>query len=181
MITVIISPINRLKYLKIYPFGLFLWLEWILLGCALLSDLPSSYAWIEYDSPDTYVWIGFILSLLCMLTLGMMGLKFPQKKRSKWLYFWLQIALILLPTIYSHKIDLSCFLFLIVAMRNGLIFTTRESKVANTLLFLSFVPSMLFYTDYAEFQASMARIQAITYLEFQKNIGMGIASLLVQL
>ncbi|VEP17189.1 hypothetical protein H1P_5620001 [Hyella patelloides LEGE 07179] len=52
---------DRLKQLKTYPSGLFLWLEWILLGSALLADLPSSYAWIEYDSPDTYVWLGFTL------------------------------------------------------------------------------------------------------------------------
>lgn len=174
---------DRLKQLKTYPSGLFLWLEWILLSSALLSDLPNSYAyaWIEYDSPDTYVWLGFTLSLLCMLVLGTMGLKFPQRKRSKWVYFWVQIALIWLPTIYNHEIDLSFFLCLIVAMRNGLIFEPRACKLANVLLFLSFTPSMLFHTDYGEFKASIARYQTITYLEFQQNIGTGIASLLVQL
>ena len=172
---------DRLKQLKTYPFGLFLWLEWIFWGCALLSNLPISYTWIKYHSPDTYVWLGFTLSLLCMLALGTMGLKFPQKKRLKWLYFWVQIALIWLPTIYNHKIDLSFFLCLIVAMRNGLIFRPRECKLANALLFLSFIPSMLFHTDYGEFKASIAKYQAITYLEFQKNIGTQIVSLLVQL
>ena len=130
---------DRLKQLKTYPFGLFLWLEWIFWGCALLSNLPISYTWIKYHSPDTYVWLGFTLSLLCMLALGTMGLKFPQKKRLKWLYFWVQIALIWLPTIYNHKIDLSFFLCLIVAMRNGLIFRPRECKLANALLFLSLI------------------------------------------
>ncbi|MEM8723084.1 MAG: sensor histidine kinase [Cyanobacteria bacterium P01_G01_bin.39] len=173
---------DRLKQLKTYPSGLLLWLEWILLGSALLADLPSSYAWIKYDNPDTSsVWLGFILSLLCMLALGMMGLRFPQKKRSKWLYFWVQIALIWLPTIHNHKIDLSFFLCLIVAMRNGLIFESRECKLANVILFLSFIPSMLFYTDYGEFKASIARYQAITSLEFQQNIGTGIVSILVKL
>ena len=172
---------KRLKQLKTYPAGLFLWLEWILLCAALLSDLPNSYTWIEYYSPDTYVWLGFALSLLCMLALGTMGLKFPQKKRHKWLYFWVQIALIWLPTIYNHKIALSFFLCLIVAMRNSLIFEPREGKLANVLLFLSFIPSMLFYTDYEEFKANIDKYQDITYLEFQQNIGMGIASLLVQL
>lgn len=172
---------ERLKQLKTYPSGLFLWLEWILLGSALLSDLPGSYVWIKYDSPDTYVWLGFALSLLCMLTLGAMGLKFPQKKRHRWLYFWVQIALIWLPTVYNHEIALPFFLYLIVAMRNGLIFEQRECQLANVLLFLSFTPSMLFHTNYAEFKANVARYQAITYLEFQQNIGTGIASLLVQL
>ena len=170
---------DRLKQLKTYPFGLFLWLEWILLGSALLVDLPRSYAWNKYDSPDTYVWLGFTLSLLCMLALGAMGLKLPQKERLKWIYFGLQITLIWLPTIYNYKPDLSLFSYLIVAMRNGLIFRSRGCKLANALLFLSFVPSMLFYTDYAEFQARIARYQAITYLDFQRRIGTGIISNLV--
>ena len=170
---------DRLKQLKTYPFGLFLWLEWILLGSALLVDLPRSYAWNKYDSPDTYVWLGFTLSLLCMLALGAMGLKLPQKERLKWIYFGLQITLIWLPTIYNYKTDLSLFSYLIVAMRNGLIFRSRGCKLANALLFLSFVPSMLFYTDYAEFQARIARYQAITYLDFQRRIGTGIISNLV--
>ena len=100
---------ERLKQLKTYPFGLFLWLEWILLGSALLVDLPNSYSWKRYYNPDTSLWLGFTLSLMCMLALGAIGLKLPRKKRSKWLYFSLQIALIWLPAIYNYKIELSLF------------------------------------------------------------------------
>ena len=68
-----------------------------------------------------------------------------------------------------------------MAIRNGLIFKPRECKLANVLLFLSFVPSTLFYTDYAEFKAKIARYQAITYTEFQQSIGTATASTLIML
>ena len=181
MVIATISSMNRLKQLKTYPFGLFLWLEWILLGSALLVDLPSSYAWTEYDNPGTSISIGFTLSLLCILAIGAMGLKLPQKKSHKWLYFGLQIALIWLPTFYNYKVDLSFFCCLIVAIRNCIIFKAKECKLANILLFLSFAPSMIVYTNYADFKARMARYQAVTYTEFQQRIGAGILSNLVML
>ena len=176
-----ISSMNRLKQLKTYPFSLFLWLEWILLGSALLVDLPSNYAWTEYDNPSTSISIGFTLSLLCILAIGVMGLKLPQKKSHRWLYFGLQIALIWLPTFYNYKADLSFFSCLIVAIRNCIIFKPEECKLANILLFLSFAPSMLFYTDYEDFKVRIARYQAITYKEFQQSIGTGILSTMVML
>lgn len=176
-----ISFMNRLKQLKKYPFGLFLWLEWILLGCALLANLPNSYTWTEYNNPGSSIVVGFTLSLLCMLALGAMGLKLPQQKSHKWLYFGLQIALIWLPTLHNYKVELSFFCCLIVALRNCIIFRLRECKLANVLLFFSFTPSMLFHSDYTEFKANIARYQAITYTEFQQSIGMEILSYLVQL
>jgi len=181
MATVTISSMNRLKQLKTYPFSLFLWLEWILLGCALLTDLPMKYTWTEYNNPDSSIAVGFTLSLLCMLVLGVMGLKLPQQKSHKWLYFGLQIALIWLPSFYNQKVSLSFYCFLIVAFRNCIIFRSRASKLANVLLFLSFTPSMLFHTDYAEFEVIIARYQDITYLEFQRNIALQIVGILVQL
>lgn len=170
---------DRLKQLKTYPFSLFLWLECILLVSALLVDLPSNYLWTKYDSPDTYILLGFTLSLLCVLILGVMGLKLPQQKRNKWLYFYLQIVIIWLPTIYDSQTDLSIFSYFIVAIRNGLIFKPKECKIANIILFVSFVPSMVFYTDYEKFQAKIARYQTISYLDFQKTLGVGILSELV--
>ncbi|MEM7762157.1 MAG: histidine kinase dimerization/phosphoacceptor domain-containing protein, partial [Cyanobacteria bacterium P01_A01_bin.40] len=170
---------NRLKQLKTYPFGLFLWLEWILLSTALLVDLPSNYLWAKYRHPDTLVWLGLTLSLLCILVLGVMGLKLPQKKRYKWFYFYVQITLIWLPTIYNNQAGLSLFSCLIIVMRNGLIFQPKECRVANIILFLSIVPSTAFYTNYEEFQAIIARYQTVTYQDFQWGIGKQIVSTLV--
>ncbi|MDJ0595520.1 MAG: hypothetical protein QNJ72_36960 [Pleurocapsa sp. MO_226.B13] len=161
---------SRLRQLKTYPFGLFLWLEWILLGSALLSallvDLPNTYVWAEFNNPDVSSQMGFILSLLSMLALGIIGLRFPHKSH-KWRYFWLQVALIWLPTIYNYKISLSLFLYLIVVIRNGLVFKPKTCQIANILLFLSFVPSFRSLPNFEEYKALLWRYQAMTYEDFQ--------------
>jgi signal transduction histidine kinase len=161
---------NRLKQLKTYPFGLFLWLEWILLGSALLVDLPSNYLIAKYNSSESSATLGFnfILCLLCMILLGIMGLKLPKKNSlHKWLYFSLQIGLIWLPVIVNREFFLSLFSYLIVAIRNGVIFKPKQCWLANILLFLSFVPSLTLLDNFSEFQATIARSQTITFDNYQ--------------
>ena len=158
---------NRLQQLKIYPFGLLLWLEWILLGAVFSLDLPYLYWTIENNNPNTDTWFGFILSFVCMVALGIMGLKFPEEKLHRWLYFALEIALIGLQNIYNHTAELSIFSYLIVAMRNGLLFKPKECKLANLLLFVSFLPSIFFIESYPEYQAYIARQQEIAYQDYQ--------------
>ena len=160
---------DRLKQLKTYPFGLFLWVEWILLVSALFVDLPVSFLFAKYYNYNinTSIWVGSTLSLISLIALGVIGLKFPNKKLYKWLYLCLQVGLIWLPTIYNHKIDLSLFLYLVVALRNGLIFKPKECKLANIFLFLSFVPSLIFIENYQDFQATVLSYQAITNKDYQ--------------
>ncbi|VEP12521.1 Histidine kinase [Hyella patelloides LEGE 07179] len=172
---------SRLKQLKTYPFGLFLWLEWILLGSALLVELPSNYIGAEYSNPNLSVALKFTLSLLCMLLLGAMGLKLPKKKNfHKWLYFSTQITLIWLPVISSNQYDfLSLFSYLIVVIRNGLIFKQRQCWLANILLFLSFIPSLTFFDSFSEFQATISRYQTVTFDDYQWLIIVGAISNLI--
>ena len=160
---------DRLKQLKTYPFGLFLWVEWILLVSALFVDLPVSFLFAKYYNYNinTSIWVGSTLSLISLIALGVIGLKFPNKKLYKWLYLCLQVGLIWLPTIYNHKIDLSLFLYLVVALRNGLIFKPKECKLANIFLFLSFVPSLIFIENYQDFQATVLSYQTITNKDYQ--------------
>jgi lysylphosphatidylglycerol synthetase-like protein (DUF2156 family) len=150
---------NRLKQLKTYPFGLFLWLEWILLGSALLVDLPSNYLIAKYNSSESSVALGFTftLCLVCMILLGIMGLKLPKRDLHKWLYFSLQIGLIWLPVMANQEFFLSLFSYLIVAIRNGVIFKPKQCWLANILLFLSFLPSLTLLDNFSEFQATLAR------------------------
>ena len=159
---------DRLKQLKTYPFGLFLGVEWILLISALFVDLPVSFLFAKYYNYNinTSIWVGSTLSLISLIALGVVGLKLPLKKLHKWLYLCLEIGLIWLPTIYNHKIDLSLFLYLVVALRNGLIFESR-CKLANILLFLSFVPSLIFIESYQDFQATVLSYQSITNKDYQ--------------
>jgi signal transduction histidine kinase len=172
---------NRLKQLKTYPFGLFLWLEWILLGSALLDDLPSNYLAVKYYSSEPSVALGFTftLCLLCMILLGIMGLKLPKRDLHKWLYFSLQIALIWLPVMANREFYLSTFSYLIVVIRNGVIFKPRQCWLANILLFLSFVPSLALLDNFSEFQASLARSKTITFDNYQWMNSLSIITYLI--
>jgi signal transduction histidine kinase len=174
---------NRLKQLKTYPFGLFLWLEWIFLGAALLADLPDNYLTAKYNSSEPSVALGFTfaLCLLCMILLGIMGLKLPKRDLHKWLYFSLQIGLIWLPVMANREFFLSLFSYLIVVIRNGVIFKPRQCWLANILLFLSFVPSLTLIDNFSEFQAALARSQTITFNNYQWMISMAMISYLITL
>ena len=174
-----INSMSRLKHLKTYPFGLFLWIEWILLGSALLVDLPENHITARYFNADTSLGLGLFLSLISLVGLGIMGLKFPQKKLHKWCYLCLEIGLIWLPAFYNRQLKLSLFLYLIVAIRNGLIFKPKECKLANIFLFLSSVPSLVSAVNYQEFQAAVLRYQNITYSDYQWMTNAEIVSNLV--
>ncbi|MEM9507581.1 MAG: hypothetical protein AAGA16_07810 [Cyanobacteria bacterium P01_E01_bin.35] len=54
---------TRLSQLRTYPFGLFLCLEWILLGGALLSDLPEEYLFAGYENAQQS--LSLAITLFC--------------------------------------------------------------------------------------------------------------------
>ncbi|WP_019508729.1 sensor histidine kinase [Pleurocapsa sp. PCC 7319] len=172
---------NRLKQLKTYPFGLFLWLECMLLGSAILGELPDHYITAEYDTPEQSIFLTFTLSLLCLLLLGAMGFKLPKKSDfHKWLYFSLQLALIIFATILTKKSFWSIYAYLIVAMRNGLIFKPRQYWLANILLFVSLIPSTAYMRNFPKFQARVSKFQSISVEEYDKIISMTIISSLIE-
>ncbi|MEL6929019.1 MAG: sensor histidine kinase [Cyanobacteria bacterium J06600_6] len=162
---------NRLKQLKTYPFGLFLWLEWILLGGALLSDLSDEYLFAGYENPDRAIALAFSLTLGSMLAIGFMGFKLPDKGSSAaWRYLGLEIVIFWLPNISGQKIDPSLFLLLVIALRNGIIFKPEQSRFANLTLFLATIPLVISsLSTFAEFQAQFATIEekALRYQSIQ--------------
>ena len=171
---------NRLRQLKTYPFGLFLWLEWILLGGALFSDLPEEYLFAGYENPERAIALAFSLSLGSMLTIGLMGLKLPDKASlAAWVYFGLELTIFLLPAILGQDFDPSLFLLLIIALRNGIIFKPQQSRLANVILFLAAIPGVIFSLGtFAEFKAQFTsiddkilRYQAIDLPEYRRLMG----------
>ena len=101
---------ERLKQLKTYPFSLFLWLEWIFLGSLILGYLPQSYVTGEYRIPSESIKLVFAMSLFCILVLGAMGLKLPQKNSlHKWIYFLVQLTLVCVPCILTKEISYSIY------------------------------------------------------------------------
>ncbi len=159
---------NRLKQLKTYPFGLFLWLEWILLSLAILGELPDSFLWGQNYQASVSVFLSSILSFLCLLSLGLIGVKLPNHKAlNKWLYVILQLGLILLPTTTNQQILPLLTPYLIVTMRNCLIFKSKERWLANILVFICIIPSLTYITSFAEFQDILSQYQAVSFAEFQ--------------
>ena len=159
---------NRLKQLKTYPFGLLLWLEWILLATTVLGELPDSFLWQQYYKPTTSVFLSSIFSLLCILGLGFIGLILPVKNTfNKWLYVILQLGLIWLPIIFKQQ-DAPFFIpFLIVVMRNCLSFKSKECWIANIFVFVAMIPSLTFINSFEEFQLIISQLQAISFEEFE--------------
>ena len=92
---------NRLKQIKTYPFGFFLILEWMFFGAAFFSELPSKF--LLHGQPDDRSLFVPILSLLCLIALGFMGLSLPKNKPwHKWLYTFGQLVLLGLPSLFQH-------------------------------------------------------------------------------
>ena len=159
---------NRLKQLKTYPFGLLLCLEWILLGSAILGELPDSFFWGQYYQPSASIFLSSVFSFLCLLVLGLMGLRLPRKNTfNQWFYVIGQLGLIWLPIILNQQTMPLFSPFLIVAMRNCLIFKSRECWFANILVFISVIPSLAFINSFQEFQSIVSKSQTINLEQFE--------------
>ena len=172
---------NRLKQLRTYPFGLFLWLEWILWGSLILGYFPESFITAEYRIDNGSIRFVFILSLLCILILGGMGLKLPTKNNLyKWIYFLVELATVLLPALLTKEVSYSIYACLIVTVRNCLMFKRKQCFLANTILLLSLIPCFLFTRNFADFQARTSKIQAITEIDYEKIVGMSTLSNIVE-
>ena len=160
--------INRLKQLKTYPFNLLIYLEWILLGSAILGELPENFLLAIYPQPSKQILLSSSLSFISLIGLGLMGLVLPKKQRlHKWLYVAIQLSLIALLIIVNQPVTPLLTPFLIVVMRNCLIFKSKECWLANTLVFISFIPSLGFIGSFADFKVWLSQYQAISVKEFE--------------
>jgi signal transduction histidine kinase len=166
---------NRLKQLKTYPFGLFLVLEWIFLGAAILGEWPQDFLWQKYYGSSPSASSAF--SLLCLIGLGLMGLKLPRTNKNdhfnKWLYILLQLGLLWLPFIINPESSFFITAYLVVAIRACLIFEWKETVVAIILIVtVNIVSLLIYYPNFHALQSSLAKQQVITIEQYQviKNI-----------
>jgi signal transduction histidine kinase len=81
----------------------------------------------------------------------------------------------------NREFFLSLFCYLIVVIRNGVIFKPRQCWLANILLFLTFVPSLTLLDNFSDYQATLARSQTITFDNYQWMISMAMISYLITL
>jgi signal transduction histidine kinase len=171
---------NRLKQLKTYPFGLLLCLEWILLGMAILGELPDSFVWGENTQASVSIFFSSIFSFICLIALGLIGLRLPSKYIfNKWLYVIVQLGLLWLPIIVNQQFAPLFTPPLIVVMRNCLIFKSKERWIANILVFISIVIPLKYIPDFAEVQEILSQYQALNPEEFYIRNNFSIISYLV--
>ncbi|MBW4470334.1 MAG: sensor histidine kinase [Stenomitos rutilans HA7619-LM2] len=119
-------------------FRLLLYLEWILLGMAMLTEtVPNPMNRFE-PSP--------LIALPIILMLGLMGLHVPKKDLlAKLLYTGLEFGLIaLLLPLAGGAVGLFPILYLVVAIRSCTMFQPPGRLVVASLAFISFVLTIFF-------------------------------------
>jgi signal transduction histidine kinase len=171
---------NRLKQLKTYPFGLFLILEWIFLGAAIFGEWPDEVLSGKYASLSESSLSRFspFFTLLCLIVLGLMGLRLPQTNKNsnlnKWLYILLQLGILWLPFLLNPDAVYFFIPYLIIIIRGCLIFELKESLLATSLtIMVNMLISAWYYPDFQKFQASLAKQPTITLEQYGviKNTG----------
>ncbi|MFA9202043.1 MAG: sensor histidine kinase, partial [Candidatus Nanopelagicaceae bacterium] len=174
---------NRLKQLKKYPFGLFLILEWIFLGAAIFGEWPDEILMGEYASLSESNLLRFspYFTLLCLIVLGLMGLKFPQSSKNsnfgnlnQWLYILFQLGLLWLPFLLNPDATYFFIPYLIIIIRGCLIFELKASLLATLLtIMVNMLLIGWYYPDFQKFQALLAKNTPITLEQYQviKNTG----------
>lgn len=119
-------------------FRLLLYLEWILLGIAMLTEtVPNPMNQFE-PSP--------LVALPIILLLGLIGLHVPkQDLLARLLYTGLELGLIaLLLPLAGGKVGLFPLLYLVVAIRSCTMFQPRGRLIVAGLAFISFVLTIFF-------------------------------------
>lgn len=137
--------------LKTHPFRLLLYVEWTLLGIAVLAEWPwDSIPYLGTllggsSVPSQLLPFAPLLMVLCILAFGLMGLWLPTTSLtiSKLLYTALELGLIWLAVALGGWEAQFVSLYVIVVIRNCLIFKDRDRLLVVGLVFLSFVLTLL--------------------------------------
>jgi signal transduction histidine kinase len=179
---------NRLKQLKTYPFGLFFCLEWIFLGASIFGEFPEEFIQQQLYSglsQSTLSALSPFFSLLCLIGLGLMGLRFPENNKNnnfnKWLYIFAQLGLLWVPFLLKPNNTYYFIPYLIITIRSCLIFEFKEALLATILIVIAnALSAVLYFPDFQEFQAYSAKSQTITLAEFNVTKNISIIGFLFQ-
>ncbi|MGD1919296.1 MAG: sensor histidine kinase [Pleurocapsa sp.] len=123
-----------------HPFQLLLYLEWILLGIALIGSFSGLIPRPRYHLVFGFPWSG-ALGIMCIAMVGFMGLKLPQNSKviqpiyilSGFLLSWMATLSI------NGGERISAVLFLIVVIRGCLLFSWRGRIITAVLAYISFL------------------------------------------
>lgn len=125
-------------------------MEWILLGLAVVSELPWNgipYLTLIGNPSVTSKLIPFsaLLTVLCIIGFGLLGLRLPITGRNinKLIYTALELGLIWLASALGVWQAQFLFLHLIVVIRSCLIFTAKNRLLVAGIVFLSYLLTLL--------------------------------------
>ena len=134
--------------LQTHPFRLLLYLEWILLGIAIVPPpripLPFPHVRPLHADFEPLSFLSLLLTILSITTFGVMGLRLPQGRLlSKVLYTGVGFGLILLAVVAGGR-DVRFFpsLLLILVIRSCLIFGLTGRLIVAGLVFISVLLSL---------------------------------------
>lgn len=119
-----------LSNLRQPPLRFLLYLEWILLAIVALSELPR----VDFNLLPRHPWI----TLPTLLIFTLLGLRLPTGKLARWLYTGLEFLLVLIAT-FLGGLRLFILLYVVLVMRNSLIFPTTANSILTGLAFLLFL------------------------------------------
>ncbi|MBW4655325.1 MAG: sensor histidine kinase [Kaiparowitsia implicata GSE-PSE-MK54-09C] len=127
---------RRFTSLRNHPFPILLYLEWVLVGAALLFEL------LPLPFPRMRSTVS-VIRLLSIMGFGLMGLRLPlptQRRRSAVLYTMLEFALVLLATpAGNRRVLMFPFLYVVLVVRSCLIFRMSGRLVVTVASFFTFL------------------------------------------
>jgi signal transduction histidine kinase len=169
---------NRFLQLKPHPFRLLLYVEWVLLTMTLIAQLPArrlpyiNHLVPEISTNTTLIPYSGLLAILCIVIFGLMGLRLPTgTSAAKWIYTALEIGLIWLGMTFGGWHIMFLAPHLVVAIRNLLIFQTKERLLGLFSILLSITLLMTTsLSNIQKIQSALTNPQPITIEEVRQTI-----------
>lgn len=134
--------VKRPIRIQSHSFRLLLYLEWILLGMGVLTEIIPRPFHQSTQFP--------LLTILSITAFGMMGLRLPRTRSiHKVLYTSLEFGLILLPTVLDSRGGMQFFplLCLVTVIRSCVIFKPPGRLIVAGLAFMSFLLTLFLRVD----------------------------------
>lgn len=124
-------PMLQLQILfKRHPWSFLLYLEWTLLAIVALSEMVPLSLPLGIRYP--------LLNGICLLLFTVMGLRLPTTRTTKVIYTSLEFGLVLLASI-TGGIRLAPLLYIVLVIRNSLLFDRQVRFIVLGLTFIAFL------------------------------------------
>ena len=165
---------KRLIQIQSHSFRLLLYLEWLLLGMSVLTEVLPAPHHQSTQFP--------LLIILGIAGFGVLGLRLPTGKQiSKVLYTGLEFGLVLLPIFLDSRAGIRCFplLCFIVVIRSCLIFKPRGRLIVAGVAFMSFLLALFLLVQVRAAPLMIQEQLKFTFLLLKLNFALSFGLALV--